>query len=72
MIYQNTQYYFKSYTSMVEKLIAKYDTEITSILDPLVGTGNLGYSIINYLERDIKLFGVDNIINSISSSFKSA
>jgi site-specific DNA-methyltransferase (adenine-specific) len=38
------------------------DTEITSILDPLVGTGNLGYSIINYLERDIKLFGVDNDI----------
>lgn len=34
--------------------------EIKSILDPLVGTGNLAYSITNHLEKDIKVFGVDN------------
>ena len=33
---------------------------LESILDPLVGTGNLGYSIINYLEKDIKFYGVDD------------
>ena len=33
--------------------------ELNSILDPLVGTGNLGYSIINYLDKKIKFFGVD-------------
>ena len=33
--------------------------ELDSILDPLVGTGNLAYTIINYLEKDIKLYGVD-------------
>jgi len=42
---------------LIKKLYNKRPLE--TILDPLVGTGNLGYSIINYLEMDIKLFGVD-------------
>ncbi len=33
---------------------------IKTIFDPLVGTGNLIYTIINYLEQDIKAYGVDN------------
>lgn len=32
-----------------------------SILDPVVGTGNLLYSVANHLEQDLKLYGVDNI-----------
>lgn len=35
------------------------NTELNNILDPLVGTGNLAYSIINYLEKEVKLYGVD-------------
>lgn len=43
---------------LIKKLYNKRTLE--TILDPLVGTGNLGYSIINYIEKDIKFFGVDN------------
>ena len=32
-----------------------------SILDPVVGTGNLLYSVANHLECELKLYGVDNI-----------
>jgi len=42
---------------LIKKLYKKMPLE--TLLDPLVGTGNLGYAIINYLEKDIKLFGVD-------------
>lgn len=31
-----------------------------AILDPLVGTGNLLYSVANHLDCDLKLFGIDN------------
>ena len=43
---------------LVKKLYK--NKEITNLLDPLVGTGNLVYSIINHLEKNIKVYGVDN------------
>lgn len=36
--------------------------EVKTILDPLVGTGNLLYTIVNHLEHDVKAFGVENDI----------
>ena len=33
---------------------------INAILDPLVGTGNLVYTVLNHIEIDAKVFGVDN------------
>lgn len=33
--------------------------EKLTILDPVVGTGNLLYSVANHLERELKLYGVD-------------
>jgi site-specific DNA-methyltransferase (adenine-specific) len=36
------------------------DTTVHSILDPLVGTGNLVYTILNHVEIDAKVYGVDN------------
>ena len=42
---------------LVKKLYV--NKEITSLLDPLIGSGNLVYSIINYLEKDVKVYGVD-------------
>ena len=38
------------------------DTEIKSVLDPLVGSGNLVFSILNHLERKVKVIGIDNDI----------
>ena len=43
---------------LVKKLYK--NKEITSILDPLVGTGNLLYTVINNLEVEVKAFGVEN------------
>lgn len=45
---------------LIKKL---YNTKgLNSILDPLVGTGNLLYTVINHLELDIKASGIDNDI----------
>jgi len=33
---------------------------LKTIMDPLIGTGNLVYSIVNYLDQSIKVFGVDH------------
>lgn len=46
----------------ISYLVKKFykNTEIKSILDPLVGTGNLLYTVINNLELDIKAYGVEN------------
>jgi len=35
---------------------------INTILDPLVGSGNLVYTVLNHIETDAKVFGVDNDI----------
>lgn len=43
---------------LVKKLYKNRTLE--NILDPLMGTGNLVYSIINYMEKDIKAYGIDN------------
>lgn len=45
---------------LVKKLYLK--KEIKTIFDPLIGTGNLIYTIVNNLEKDVKAFGVDNQI----------
>jgi site-specific DNA-methyltransferase (adenine-specific) len=34
--------------------------EINTILDPLVGSGNLVYTVLNHIETNAKVFGVDN------------
>lgn len=44
---------------LVKKL---YKTSIESILDPLIGSGNLVYTVLNHIESDAKVFGVDNDI----------
>jgi site-specific DNA-methyltransferase (adenine-specific) len=33
---------------------------IKTLLDPLIGSGNLVYTVLNYLEIDAKVYGVDN------------
>lgn len=43
---------------LVKKLYPKMD--IMSVLDPLIGTGNLVYSTLNHIELNAKVFGVDN------------
>lgn len=45
---------------LVKKLYA--NKEITTILDPLIGTGNLIYTVLNNIEHDVKAFGIDNDI----------
>jgi site-specific DNA-methyltransferase (adenine-specific) len=45
---------------LVKKLY--HNKSLESILDPLVGSGNLLYTVINYLESDIKGYGVDEDI----------
>lgn len=42
---------------LVKKLYE--NRELKTMLDPLIGTGNLVYSITNYLEKEIKVYGVD-------------
>ena len=43
---------------LIQKL---YGTkEIQTIFDPLIGTGNLLYTVANNLNKDVKVFGVDN------------
>lgn len=42
---------------LIKKLYV--NREIKSVFDPLIGSGNLAYSITNYLGKDIKVFGVD-------------
>ena len=49
--------FFFSY--LINKL-AK-DKSALSILDPVVGTGNLLYSVANLIEKDLKLYGIDNV-----------
>lgn len=46
---------------LVKKLY--HNKNITSILDPLIGTGNLAYTVMNQLGNDIKLYGIDHDIN---------
>lgn len=43
---------------LVEKLYK--DTKLENILDPLMGSGNLVFTILNHLEKNIKIFGIDN------------
>jgi len=43
---------------LVKKLYK--NRKLKTILDPLVGSGNLVYTVTNYLEEDIKVYGVDN------------
>lgn len=49
---------FMSY--LVKKLYANKVLE--TVLDPLIGTGNLVYTIGNHIDQKIKVFGVDNDI----------
>ena len=43
---------------LVKKL---YDVDtIKTVFDPLVGSGNLVYSVLNHIESNAKVFGVDN------------
>lgn len=39
-----------------------YKDSIDTILDPLVGSGNLVYTVLNHIETDAKVYGVDNDI----------
>ncbi len=43
---------------LVKKLYS--NKTIKTVLDPLVGSGNLVYTVLNYLEMDAKVYGVDN------------
>ncbi len=45
---------------LIEKLYR--DIELTSILDPLIGSGNLVYTILNHLKKKTKVYGIDNNI----------
>ena len=45
---------------LVKKLYA--NNSIKTILDPLIGSGNLMYSVLNHIEADAKVFGIDNDI----------
>jgi len=44
---------------LINKLKPK--SEKLNILDPVVGTGNLLYSVANHLDAELHLFGIDNI-----------
>ena len=44
---------------LIKKL---YKNPINTILDPLVGSGNLVYTVLNHIETDAKVYGVDNDI----------
>lgn len=44
---------------LINKLKGKVDK--LNILDPLVGSGNLLYSVANHLDCDLHLFGIDNV-----------
>ncbi len=43
---------------LVEKLYKGIKLE--SVLDPLIGSGNLVFTILNHLEKKVKVFGLDN------------
>ena len=43
---------------LVEKLYK--DIKLESIIDPLMGSGNLVFSILNHLKKKVKIFGLDN------------
>ncbi len=45
---------------LVEKLYK--DLTLNSILDPLIGSGNLVFTILNHLNKNPKIFGLDNNI----------
>ncbi len=39
-----------------------YKTDINNVLDPVIGTGNLAYTLANHLDNDVKVYGIDNDI----------
>ena len=43
---------------LVEKLYQ--GSEIKSIFDPLIGTGNLVFTVLNHLKSNAKIYGLDN------------
>ncbi|MCK5761592.1 MAG: N-6 DNA methylase [Candidatus Izimaplasma sp.] len=43
---------------LVEKLYK--ENELNSILDPLIGTGNLVFTILNHLKKKTKIYGIEN------------
>ena len=45
-------------------LIKKFYNEkpINAVLDPLIGSGNLVYTVLNYLDKSSKVYGIDNDI----------
>ena len=45
---------------LVEKLYS--DISLESIMDPLIGSGNLVFTILNHLEKKVKIFGIDDDI----------
>lgn len=45
---------------LVKKLYNVKD--IKTVLDPLVGSGNLAYTVLNHIDTNAKLFGIDNEI----------
>jgi len=47
------------FSYLVSKL--KKDAKKLTILDPVVGTGNLLYSLANSLDMELKLYGIDNV-----------
>ncbi len=42
---------------LVEKLYK--DNDLTSIFDPLIGSGNLVFTVLNHLKKTVKVFGLD-------------
>lgn len=47
------------FSYLINKLVK--EKKALSILDPVIGTGNLLYSVANCLECDLKLYGIDNV-----------
>jgi site-specific DNA-methyltransferase (adenine-specific) len=43
---------------LIQKLYV--DDKVNTIIDPVIGTGNLVYTIVNQLNNEIKVFGVDH------------
>ena len=44
---------------LIKKL---YKKKINNIFDPLIGTGNLAYTVSNHLDDELKVYGIDNDI----------
>lgn len=43
---------------IIEKLYK--NDKLENLLDPMIGSGNLVFTVLNHMKKDIKIFGIDN------------